>query len=91
MKQLTGRANYQAFIRWQAAYQADFQEGAVDYEENPDVLIQLKCAAKSAAFFWVGNHLLGLADRGSTPDQVNEITAVVNFHTDDRWLDANAV
>ena len=82
MKQLTGRANYHAFTRWQTGHQADFQNDVIDYEEDPDVLTQPKYAARSAAFFWVTNHLPELADHGSMPAQVNAITAVVNLHTD---------
>lgn len=82
MKQLTGRANYHAFARWQAAHAADFAGDVIDYEETPDVLTQPKYAARSAAFFWVSNDLPELADHGSGAPQVNAITAVVNLYTD---------
>lgn len=82
MKQLTGRANYRAFTAWQYSHHADFEHDELNYEENPDLLVHPKYAARSAAFFWVSNNLANLADQGPGSDQVNAITAIVNFHTD---------
>ncbi len=81
MKQLTGRANYRSFTRWNQAHQDEWPEDRVDYEDSPDLLCQPKYAARSAAYFWVANGLPAIADRGTTATQVNEITAIVNRNT----------
>ncbi|MDR5793603.1 chitinase, partial [Caballeronia sp. LZ008] len=81
MKQLTGRANYRSFTRWNQAHQDEWPEDRVDYEDSPDLLCQPEYAARSAAYFWVANGLPAIADRGTTAMQVNEITAIVNRNT----------
>ncbi|WP_174977885.1 hypothetical protein [Pandoraea bronchicola] len=57
-------------------------DGEVDFEANPELLVQPKYAARSAAYFLVANRLPEIADQGETEVQVNAITAVVNKHTD---------
>jgi predicted chitinase len=82
IKQLTGRANYRQFTKWHKTHQDEWPEEILDFEDNPDLLTQPKYAARSAAYFWVANNLPTTADKGSTADQVNAITAIVNVHTD---------
>ncbi|WP_419865688.1 glycoside hydrolase family 19 protein, partial [Burkholderia latens] len=82
MKQLTGRANYRDFTRWNKGNQAEWPDDVVDFEENPDLLTQPKYAARSAAYFWVNHNLYAIADRGATTRQVDEITAIINKKTD---------
>lgn len=81
LKQLTGRSNYHDFTTWHKANQEQWPDDLVDFEENPDLLLQMKCAARSAAYFWVANKLPAKADRGADADAVNSITAVVNLDT----------
>ena len=81
LKQLTGRANYRAFTRWHASLQGVWPQEVLDFETTPDLLVQPKYAARSAAYFWVGHNLPAKADEGGEPKHVNAITAIVNFHT----------
>lgn len=46
--------------------------------DNPDLLIQMKHAADSAATFWVRHNLNALADKGD----IDGITRVINRYTD---------
>ncbi|WP_227461267.1 glycoside hydrolase family 19 protein [Cupriavidus pauculus] len=82
LKQLTGRANYKAFAKWHATLQSEWPQEILDFEANPELLVQPKYAARSAAYFWVDHALHEIADKGSTDAHVNSITAIVNFHTD---------
>jgi len=82
LKQLTGRANYKALTKWHATLQSEWPQEILDFEANPELLVQPKYAARSAAYFWVDRALHEIADKGSTATQVNSITAIVNFHTD---------
>ncbi|CAE6724489.1 chitinase [Paraburkholderia haematera] len=82
LKQLTGRANYRAFTRWHASLQNEWTQEVLDFETSPDLLVQPKYAARSAAYFWVGHNLPAEADKGASAAQVNAITAIVNLSTD---------
>ncbi|WP_260434203.1 glycoside hydrolase family 19 protein [Burkholderia anthina] len=82
MKQLTGRANYRDFTSWNKRNQAQWPDDIPNFEENPDLLVQAKYAARSAAYFWVSRQLPAIADRGATANQVDAITAVINKKTD---------
>ncbi|MFM0550047.1 chitinase [Paraburkholderia sediminicola] len=82
LKQLTGRANYRAFSRWHATLQNEWPGEVLDFEANPDLLLQPKYAVRSAAYFWVAHNLPTEADRGGSAQQVNAITAIVNLNTD---------
>jgi predicted chitinase len=82
LKQLTGRANYRALTRWHASLQNEWPEDVLDFETAPDLLIQPKYAARSAAYFWISHNLPAEADKGASAAQVNAITAIVNLHTD---------
>lgn len=82
LKQLTGRANYRAFTRWHASLQNEWPEDVLDFETIPDLLVQPKYAARSAAYFWISHNLPAEADKGASTAQVNAITAIVNLHTD---------
>ncbi|UBM11615.1 glycoside hydrolase family 19 protein [Cupriavidus metallidurans] len=82
LKQLTGRSNYRAFTKWHASLQNEWPQEILDFEADPDLLIQPKYAVRSAAYFWIDNGLHKKADFGSTAKQVDDITRIVNFHTD---------
>jgi predicted chitinase len=41
----------------------------------------MKYAVRSAASFWLSNKLYEVADKGSAPEIVDLITAVINKHT----------
>lgn len=81
LKQLTGRANYHDFSAWHKANQEQWPDDPVDFEESPDLLLQMKYAARSAAYFWVAHKLAIKADRGADAGTVDSITAVVNLNT----------
>jgi predicted chitinase len=82
MTQLTGRANYRELTNWSKAHQSEWPEDVLNFEEDPDLLMHPKYAARSAAFFWVTKKLPEIADRGATGDQVDAITRIVNLHAD---------
>ena len=82
LKQLTGRANYHDFTSWHQENQAQWPDDSVNFEETPDLLTQMKYAARSAAFFWVRHGLALKADKGPGESNVNAITAIVNLNTD---------
>jgi predicted chitinase len=82
LKQLTGRGNYRAFTLWHIRNIAEWPDEDLDFENNPDLLTQIKYAVRSAAFFWVTNGLHVQADLGPTSQTVEKITDIVNFHTD---------
>lgn len=82
LKQLTGRANYRYFTDWHKGLQKEWPDEILDFEANPDLLVQPKYAARSAAFFWRNNNLEVMADKGALRDHVDAITRVVNKHTD---------
>ena len=82
MKHLTGRANYREFTNWNKGHENDWPDDVENFEENPDLLLQPKYAARSAAYFWVTRRLPDIADQGATANQVNAITAIVNRNTD---------
>jgi predicted chitinase len=48
---------------------------------NPDLLLEVKYAVRSAASFWLNNELYKIADKGSALEVVDSITTVVNKHT----------
>ncbi|MFK9081547.1 hypothetical protein [Pseudomonas neuropathica] len=81
LKQLTGLHNYTAFQRWHSAFSTHWPNDQVDFVANPDLLIEMKYAVRSAASFWLSNKLYEVADKGSAPEIVDLITAVVNKHT----------
>jgi predicted chitinase len=82
LKQLTGRYNYAQLTIWHQNNQNEWLEDVKDFESSPDELIDMKYAARSAAYFWVKHSLAVKADEGAGVDQVNAITKIVNLHTD---------
>ncbi|WP_175650482.1 glycoside hydrolase family 19 protein [Pseudomonas sp. Marseille-P9899] len=81
LKQLTGRHNYTRFQRWHENHQTRWPDDTVDFLKNPDLLLQMKYATRSAVNFWLENRLYEKADLGSAPEVVNRITDVVNKGT----------
>jgi predicted chitinase len=81
LKQLTGLDNYKQFQQWHSKFLGQWRDGSVDFVANPDLLLEMKYAVRSAASFWLNNKLYEIADKGSAPDVVDLITAVVNKHT----------
>lgn len=77
--QVTGRYNYAELNKQYAAlYGAD--QG--DFEKNPELLETFPYTLRSAICFWVGHKLATIADGGSTGEDVDKITAVINKDTD---------
>jgi predicted chitinase len=84
LKQLTGRSNYRDFTRW---HNQIFTE-RVNFEDDPDLLLLPKYAVRSALYFWVENGLHLVADEGVSEVVTDQITAVINLHTEsylERW------
>lgn len=81
LKQLTGLDNYMQFQQWHSRFSGRWQDGCVDFVSNPDLLLEMKYAVRSAASFWLNNKLYEMADKGGAPDVVDLITAVVNKYT----------
>ncbi|TLX54788.1 hypothetical protein DN826_12600 [Stutzerimonas nosocomialis] len=82
LKQLTGRYNYEALTTWHNQLLNNWPGDIVDFVENPDLLLTLKYATRSAASFWISNKLYELADKGIRPETVDSITEVINRNTD---------
>ena len=76
--QVTGRANYTALAtQYVTIYGAD----GADFVGNPDLVANFPYTVRSAVCFWVQHKLPALADAGSSPANVDAITAVVNKGT----------
>ena len=87
LKQLTGKNNYKAFDAWHKGNSKQWSEDAdLSFLDNPDLLLNMKYAARSAAFFWVDNKLYQLADNGPDISVSKSITDVVNYYTDSKQL-----
>ena len=84
LKQLTGRANYRSFTEWHESNISEWPNDHQDFEESPDILLQMKYAVRSAAAFWVLNKLYEKADVGATREVVETITDTVNRNTTSR-------
>lgn len=78
LKQLTGRSNYTGF---NAQYKKIWTDDVIDFVQNPDALLQMKYATRSAVWFWLFYKLYLTADQGVDGSVVDKITAVVNKHT----------
>ncbi|WP_240963545.1 glycoside hydrolase family 19 protein [Pseudomonas umsongensis] len=81
LKQLTGLHNYTLFQRWHTKHSAQWPNDYADFVVNPDLLLEVKYAVRSAASFWLNNELYKIADKGSALEVVDSITTVVNKHT----------
>ncbi|WP_052024673.1 hypothetical protein, partial [Pseudomonas sp. G5(2012)] len=81
LKHLTGLHNYTLFQRWHSKYSAQWPNDRVDFVVNPDLLLEVKYAVRSAASFWLNNELYKIADEGSALEVVDSITTIVNKHT----------
>ena len=80
LKQLTGRDNYTEFNTWHAANQTRWPDDIIDAINNPETLLDLKYATRSAAWFWLNNKMYEKANRG-TEAAVNEMTSIINENT----------
>lgn len=84
MKKLTFTGNYRAFTQ----YHTKKWNSEIDFEDNPDILLEAKYATRSALFFWDFNSLHTKADKGTTRQICDSITKMVNKydeHYDDRF------
>ncbi len=79
LKQLTGKSNYQGF---QSFYPSLWPTDNKNFMETPDLVAEMCYAVRSAVYFWISNRLPEVADKGSSDGIVDEITAVINLHTD---------
>ncbi len=83
LKQLTGRHNYKALTSWHNRLAEHWPtDKDLDFTEQPDLLLTMKYATRSAANFWISNRLYELADKGDCPETVDSITRLVNLNTD---------
>ncbi|QXX06071.1 hypothetical protein KW548_13195 [Vibrio neptunius] len=89
LKQLTGRGNYTAFNEWHAAHQARWPDDIIDAVNNPDILLEVKYATRSAANFWLVNKVYLKADAGAEDSAINSVTEIVNRGTDSYGLRRN--
>ncbi|WP_276643839.1 hypothetical protein [Siccibacter turicensis] len=78
MKQLTFRGNYRDFSAYHQKTWGEF----VDFETNPELLLETRYAARSALYFWDRNELYKITDKGTTKKESYAITAKVNLHDD---------
>ena len=83
LKQLTGTNNYTDFNQQHNDNKSQWPEDAqISFIDTPDLLLEMKYAVRSAAYFWVKNKLYNIADLGLSKDVSFAITAVVNKNTD---------
>jgi predicted chitinase len=88
LKQLTGLDNYRDFTAWHRTHQPEWPQDIQDFESDPNRLLEIKYAVRSATYFWVANGLPFLADRGNQRQDVDRVTNVVNKYTNSyeaRW------
>jgi predicted chitinase len=82
LKQLTGKNNYIDFTHWHINNSGNWPEDTNrDFVSHPDLLLEIKFAVRSAAYFWVQNKLYEMAEQGTTEEISRSITKVVNEHT----------
>ncbi|MDD9178658.1 MULTISPECIES: LysM peptidoglycan-binding domain-containing protein [Aliivibrio] len=87
LKQLTGKDNYKAFDTWHNDNSKQWSEDVgLSFLDRPDLLLNMKYATRSAAFFWVSNKLYQLADNGPDISVSKSITDIVNYYTDSKQL-----
>jgi predicted chitinase len=86
LKQLTGRYNYLDLNDWHKKNKRLWPDDNSDFVENPDLLLKMKYATRSAAYFWLKKELYKRADTGSTPEAVDLITDIINRYTESRYL-----
>ncbi|EPN2628233.1 glycoside hydrolase family 19 protein [Salmonella enterica] len=82
MKQLTFRNNYRSFTVYHEKVWGEY----VDFELNPDLLLEIVYAARSALYFWDYNNLYSRADNGISRDVSDSITRIVNLY-DNHYAD----
>lgn len=78
MKQLTFRGNYRSFTN----YHETKWNCRIDFESEPDLLLQIIYAVRSALYFWDFNKLYLIADKGTSREVSDSITVVVNKYDD---------
>ena len=82
LKQLTGLHNYTLFQKWHLKSTAQWPNENKNFVDNPDLLLRMKYATRSAVSFWLSNKLYEIADKGNSPEIVDLITAIINKRTD---------
>ncbi|NLS54063.1 hypothetical protein [Hafnia alvei] len=88
MKQLTFRGNYRAFTKYHETKWGQ----RIDFEAEPDLLLETVYAVRSALYFWDSNNLPTRADQGVSKDVSYSITKIINKHDDhydDRFENLN--
>ena len=79
--QITFHDNYRDITH---IYRKLYGDTSIDFVKNPDIMSTFPFSLRSAVCFWVLHKLHKLADRGSDGSNVNQITEVVNFYTDQK-------
>jgi predicted chitinase len=69
------KANYNQFTEQYKKYWAT---GVQNFVTNPDLLVQMPYAIRSAVWFWVSNECMKKADGGIRDSDVDAVTAIVN-------------
>ncbi|WP_443192195.1 hypothetical protein [Pseudomonas indica] len=78
LKHLTGRANYKNF----ELFHKDFWGEEQNFVDNPDLLSEQNIySVRAGVYFWLSHKLYEYADKGSTGSQVDDVTSVINRHT----------
>ncbi len=75
LKQVTGKGNYQEFRN---KYKTYWATGFQDFEDQPDLLVQMPYALRSAVWFWVSKGCMKKADAGMRDSDVDAVTGIVN-------------
>jgi predicted chitinase len=78
LKHLTGKSNYREF----SIFHEKFWNEPVNFVDHPELLEDFKYTVRSGVYFWLSHNLANEADKGSSSNEVDAITRVINQATD---------
>ena len=77
--QVTGRSNYDAITK---TYRQLYPGDSADFVASPALMESFPYTVRAAVCYWIKNGLDKKADLGSTEEDVDRITGVINLHTE---------
>jgi putative chitinase len=83
----TGRYNYNRLTKLHQNIFGEYQ----DFELHPELLEEPKYAVRSAVAYWLDHDFASIADLGTSSDVTDQITAIINLHTDSYGTRSRAV
>jgi putative chitinase len=73
--QITGYGKYSGFMHDYPKFWSDAVPNCVD---DPELIVKYPYSIRSAAWFWLTYKVYRAADKGATPDDVTNVTLIVN-------------